>query len=145
MIIEKVVGDTNSQSEKLIGFILLAELLNKWGSCMPSYTIDVMERASFYADQAVALCEDMISNHTASEFNDINEILCSALYWKSLNLASVGRLGGCKGWSTKIAFEEAEKTFFHMSAVWKSSRNNELRNILGSKSFVSLSFFCNAF
>jgi len=145
VIIEKVVEDTNSQSEKLVGYILLAELLNKWGSCMPSYTIDVMERASLFADRAVVLCEDMISSHAASEFNDINEILCSSLYWKALNLASVGRLGGCETWSTKLAFDEADKAFSYMSSIWKSSRDNDLRHIQGSMSFVKgIISFCRA-
>jgi len=161
--LEKVVLRSKVPREQGQACLLLAELFNKWGAASPNYSLDIMERGAKYASNAVqifnaeiekTLAEDDTGPHTADE-----RLLRESLYWKALNMATIGGLGGLPpdpsqsegdsflfSDSLNFAFDEAEDAFMSIKNLRQCKRTQlETMGLKGSELFLEgTMLFCRA-
>ena len=129
--------------------LLLAELFNKWGAASKSYPINIMERGAKYASDAVGFFSSENSSASASNvpLTAEEKLLYKSLYWKALNFATVGALGGCQQYPLTVAFREADKAQCHLKTTGASKIFTavELLRMKATQLFVEATIlFCRA-
>ena len=113
--LETIIANSNSRLQQAFAYLLLAELFNKWGAASSAYTVEVAAEGAHFAIEAVALLDKELTiagewqlGSNSDMVDDTKSHFVQALYWKVLNLATVGRLGGSEAHATRAAFQEAE-------------------------------------
>ena len=110
-----------------------AELLNKWSSSDPAYSVDTMARSAEYASEAAQLYEslDIVNDiPTQEKFSQVKEfslppLPCAdgapqALYWKGLNYSTLCRLGGTERSSAEVSCATAREALDKCLSVRKA-------------------------
>ena len=143
--LETIIANSKSRRQQALAYLLLAELFNKWGAASSSYTVEVAAEGAHFAIEAVALLDKELtiagerqSGSNSDMVDDTKSHFVQALYWKVLNLATVGRLGGSEAHATRAAFLEAEEALERL----KHLRNPADKDGGRMKFLVATVLFC---
>lgn len=116
--LEGLVQRAKNPRDKGRACLLLAELFNKWASAS-AYTRGLMEHGTQYADHAVQFFSEEVQvggDHQAGA----EKLLSEALFWKALNFASIGGVGGSENLAVDVCFEKADQAFAAMITLRES-------------------------
>lgn len=148
--LETATQQSKTPREQAMGALLLAELFNKWGAASPAYSVDIMDKGAKYADDAVKFFKSEIKAKPRvdiySPLTKDERLVRDGLFWKVLNFATVGGLGGSEEFSLEEAFGRAEEAFADLRSARKCPRPAAIKSgVMGAEEFLEGTLlFCRA-